>query len=30
MIDRRLLVVMFIFAMMVIELSYFLVSLGQG
>lgn len=29
-IDRRFLVVVFIFAVMVIELSYFLVSLGKG
>lgn len=29
-IDRKFLVVVFIFALMVIELSYFLVSLGQG
>ena len=29
-IDRRFLVVVFIFALMVIELSYFQVSLGQG
>ena len=28
--DRRFLVVVFIFAVMVIELSYFLVSLGKG